>query len=83
MSVSCSGTCTWPNCHRAVPVTRKIAHVSGAVRIDGGGQRPLPVAYVQGKRPDKKLARGGVLPLLLKIDGIVGLETAFALKMAP
>jgi hypothetical protein len=39
---------------------------------------------VQGKRANKKLARGEVPPLLLKIDGIVGLETAFAfLKMAP
>ena len=39
---------------------------------------------VQGKRADKKLARGEVPPLLLKIDGVVGLETAFAfLKMAP
>jgi len=40
--------------------------------------------YIQGKRADKKLARGEVPPLLLKIDGVVGLETAFAfLKMAP
>ena len=32
----------------------------------------------------KKLARGEVPPLLLKIDAVVGLETAFAfLKMAP
>ena len=39
---------------------------------------------LQGRRADKKLARGEVLPLLLKIDGFVGLETAFAfLKMAP
>ena len=40
--------------------------------------------HVQGRRADKKLARGEVPPLLLKIDGVVGLETAFAfLKMAP
>ena len=39
---------------------------------------------LQGKRANKKLARGEVPPLLLKIDGVVGLETAFAfLKMAP
>lgn len=39
---------------------------------------------LQGRRADKKLARGEVPPLLLKIDGVVGLETAFAfLKMAP
>ena len=39
---------------------------------------------VQGRRANKKLARGEVPPLLLKIDGVVGLETAFAfLKMAP
>ena len=42
------------------------------------------VTRLQGKRPDKKLARREVPPLLLKIDGIVGLKTAFAfLKMAP
>ena len=34
--------------------------------------------HVQGQRPDKKLDQGEVPPLLLKIDGIVGLETAFA-----
>ena len=40
--------------------------------------------YLQGKRANKKLARGEVPPLLLKIDGVIGLETAFAfLKMAP
>ena len=40
--------------------------------------------HIQGRRADKKLARGEVPPLLLKIDGVVGLETAFAfLKMAP
>ena len=39
---------------------------------------------VQGRRANKKLARGEVPPLLLKIDAVVGLETAFAfLKMAP
>ena len=44
----------------------------------------LPKRTVQGRRADKKLARGEVPPLLLKIDGVVGLETAFAfLKMAP
>ena len=44
---------------------------------------PKPTT-VQGKRADKKLARGKVPPLLLKIDVVVGLETAFAfLKMAP
>ena len=40
--------------------------------------------HLQGRRANKKLARGEVPPLLLKIDGVVGLETAFAfLKMAP
>ena len=39
---------------------------------------------LQGKRANKKLARGEVPPLLLKIDGVIGLKTAFAfLKMAP
>jgi len=33
---------------------------------------------VQGKRADKKLARGEVPPLVLKIEGVVGPETAFA-----
>ena len=51
--------------------------------------RKLGVSYrrkrpVQGRRANKKLARGEVPPLLLKIDAVVGLETAFAfLKMAP
>jgi len=45
---------------------------------------PTRMKLIQGKRANKKLARGEVPPLLLKIDGVVGLETAFAfLKMAP
>ena len=44
----------------------------------------MTLHVLQGRRANKKLARGEVPPLLLKIDGVVGLETAFAfLKMAP
>ena len=37
-----------------------------------------PTVDLQGKRADKKLARGEVPPLVLKIEGVVGPETAFA-----
>ena len=40
--------------------------------------RSARLCYVQGKRADKKLARGEVPPLVLKIEGVVGPETAFA-----
>ena len=54
----------------------------GAYAVENG--RSIDIALLQGRRANKKLARGEVPPLLLKIDGIVGLETAFAfLKMAP
>ena len=46
--------------------------------------RVVEMYILQGRRANKKLARGEVPPLLLKIDAVVGLETAFAfLKMAP
>ena len=38
----------------------------------------LTIDTLQGKRADKKLARGEVPPLVLKIEGVVGPETAFA-----
>ena len=50
------------------------------MRLDPSLVRPVLRATVQGRRADKKLARGEVPPLLLKIDGFVGLETAFAFK---
>ena len=56
----------------------------GVVRAVLRLQLVLFVANVQGRRANKKLARGEVPPLLLKIDVVIGLETAFAfLKMAP
>ena len=59
-----------------------LARASSTFGSAGFLKRVRRVCTVQGRRAVKKLAQGDVPPLLLKMEGVIGPETAFAfLKM--
>jgi hypothetical protein len=67
-------------CGAPSSLRRLVAELRGSLSdhcMQGGRACKMHLrTLIQGERADKKLARGEVPPLLLKIDGVVGLETA-------